>query len=179
MALPLVIGAQQSQHWHDIRIPSLAQELIFAPCTCLSTIESASFGAKRCVLLTAQVSTARPDTSEVATPEYVPGTGAALRWLKGFAGEVVEEEEWDFTGKNLSAVEHVKHLALLVGRASAAAAPNLRSLKLEETQLTVEGMAMLSGSLAGSKIQTLKCAAAEISCRDVIAPAIPTTALTV
>ena len=136
------------------------QELIFPPCTCLSTVEFHAFARKKCVLLTAQVSTARPDTREMTAPSYVPGTRVAIDWLKGFAGDVLNEEKWDFSSKNLSAVEHVSHLALLLGRARSAV-PNLHSLNLSSTQLTLEGLATLSGSLPESNVQTLKCAAAE------------------
>ena len=116
----------------------------------LTSVESARFGAKRCVLLTAQVSTARPDTSEVGTPQYVPGTRAALRWLEGFTGDVALSSGWDVSGKNLSAVEHVEHLALLIGRAGPSAAPSLRSLNLSKTQLTAAGMAVLAKGVAAS-----------------------------
>ena len=133
------------------------------PCTCLSTVEFEVFGLKKCVLLTAQVSTARPDTREMVTPSYVPGTGAAIDWLKGLAGEFLNEEQWDLSDKNLGAVEHVSHLSLLVGRAKSAA-PNLQSLNLSQTQLTMEGLATLAGSLPESKIQSLKCAAAPRVC---------------
>ena len=139
-----------------------AQELIFPPCTCLSTAEFAAFGRKKCVLLTAQVSTARPDTRDLDTPTYVPGTRAAMGWLKGLAGEVENEEVWDLSKMNLSAVEHVAHLALLIGRARAAV-PNLRSLNLTKTQLTAEGLAALAEGLPLTSITSLKCAAAERS----------------
>ena len=124
------------------------------PCTCLSTVEFEAFGRKKCVLLTAQVSTARPDTREMVTPSYVPGTRAAIDWFKGLAGDILNEEKWDLSSKNLSAVEHVSHLSLLLGRARSAA-PNLQSLDLRQSQLTVEGIATLAKGLPGSRIQSL------------------------
>ena len=94
----------------------------------------------------------------MTTPSYVPGTRAAIDWLKGLAGDVLNEERWDFSRKNLSAVEHVSHLSLLLGRARSVV-PNLHSLNLCKTQLTLEGLATLSGSLPKSNVQILKCAA--------------------
>ena len=96
----------------------------------------------------------------MATPSYVPGTRAAIDWLKGLAGDVLNEEKWDLSTKNLSAVEHVSHLSLLLGRARSAV-PNLQSLNLNRTQLTAEGLATLFASLPESNIQTLECATAE------------------
>ena len=47
-------------------------ELLFPPCTCLSTLDVAQFERKRCMLFSVQVSTARPDTHDLVTPQAVP-----------------------------------------------------------------------------------------------------------
>ena len=47
-------------------------ELIFPPCTGFTTRDFVEFGSKRCVVLSVQVSTARPDTREIKTPEHSP-----------------------------------------------------------------------------------------------------------
>ena len=57
------------------------EELLFPPCTGLACLDVSIHGRKRCVHVSAQVSTARLDTREVETPDYVPGTNTALKWV--------------------------------------------------------------------------------------------------
>jgi hypothetical protein len=112
-------------------------------------MDVASFGAKKCVVMKAQVSTARPDTGEVESPLYVPGSGEAKRWLEKLIGSV-DEEVWDLSGKNLSAAEHVSHLALLVGRGRELMAPRLHTLVIKDCQLSAEGTVLLAGSIVSN-----------------------------
>ena len=48
-------------------------------------------GVKRCLLVSPQVSTARLDTREVTTPDYVPGTADALLWANKLLGCSTDE----------------------------------------------------------------------------------------
>lgn len=125
------------------------EELLFPPCTGLSCVDVHEGGAKRCLLVRAQLSTARLDTAEVATPQHVPGTAEAQRRLADLLGAspAAERETWDLSYKALNALEHVERLALLVGRAAATAAPRLRALKLTRCQLQPAGVERLVGGL--------------------------------
>ena len=140
---------------------------LFPPCTGLSCLDVSKHGTKKCLLVNAQVSTARLDTSQVLTPAYVPGTAEALAWATALLGcsaaELAAREEWDLSEKNLSADEHVQKLALLVGRASAVAMPALRAVKLQNCQLTLSGAALLADGVAHSQITSLKCAPCPLS----------------
>ena len=52
------------------------EELLFPPCTALTCVDVLERGSKRCVLLSAQVSTAQPDTTGIAEPWTKPRTRA-------------------------------------------------------------------------------------------------------
>ena len=136
------------------------EELLFPPCTGLSCTDVSEHGAKRCLRVNAQVSTARLDTREVSAPDYVPGTTDALQWVTALLGcrkeEFVQRDEWDFSGKNLSADEHVQKLALLVGRAAAVAAPQARKLTMQNSQLTPSGAALLAVGVSRSRLISLE-----------------------
>ena len=140
------------------------EELLFPPCTGLACTDACQRGAKRCLAVSAQVSTARLDTRELAEPATVPGTADAVKWATQLLGcsaeELAAREEWDLSGKNLSALEHVEKLALLVGRAARTAAPVLRSLKMDRCQLTAEGFKLLAAGLACSRLTSVRCALA-------------------
>ena len=57
------------------------EELLFPPCTGLSVVDVTQIEAKRCLLVSVNVSTARPNTAEVLTPQSIPGTTGALSWV--------------------------------------------------------------------------------------------------
>ena len=125
------------------------EELLFPPCTGLSCRDVSQHGRKRCVLVNAQVSTARLDTREVTTPGHVPGTVAAMRWVAGMLGCTVEEvaakEAWGLNGKTLTDPELVARVALLLGRASAvhsATSVDLRGCELDAAGGKVIGEAL-------------------------------------
>ena len=122
---------------------------LFPPCTGLSCRDVYEHGAKRCLLVSAQVSTARLDTKELTTPDTVPGTADAVRWacelLGCSADELAGREVWDLQEKNLGAKEHQEKLALLIGRG--AAAPSLTTLNLAYTQLGAGGAVLLAEGL--------------------------------
>ena len=129
------------------------EELLFPPCTGLSCKDVSQHGRKRCVLVNAQVSTARLDTREVTTPGHVPGTEAAMRWVAGtLFGCTVEElgakEEWNLEKKSLVAAEHLARVALLLGRASAAHAAT--SVILDRCELGAEGAKVIGEALGVS-----------------------------
>ena len=126
------------------------EELLFPPCTGLTSCGVVERHNKRCLLLSAQVSTARPDTRDILTPEYVPGTADALQWiaeLKGYttAAALAQRAHWDLSEKNVAA--HAGRLGLLVGRASRVAAPVLKSLDLSHCQLTANCAEQLAEAL--------------------------------
>ena len=125
------------------------EELLFPPCTCLSTANVAEYGPKRCLLMSVQVSTNRPDTSEVTAPEDVPGTASALQWvavelLQTTGDELAARDTWELGGRNLQA--HAERLALLVGRGQRLV-QGLRTLKLNQCQLGKVGAAHIAGAL--------------------------------
>ena len=124
---------------------------LFPPCTGLSCRDVYEHGTKRCLLVSAQVSTARLDTKELTTPDAVPGTADAVRWASELLGcgadELAGREVWDLASKNLSAREHQEKLALLIGRAAANAAPRLTTLNLGSTQLGAGGAVLLAEGL--------------------------------
>ena len=107
-------------------------------------------------MLTAQVSTARPDTSDVTAPHYVPGTAAAVKWATGLleVETLAGHDAWDLSNKNLSATEHVAHLALLVGRAHRSIAPTLTALNLQKCQITPSGGRVLADGLFVNSVLT-------------------------
>ena len=139
------------------------EELLFPPCTGLACLDVCQHGCKRCVLVSAQVSTARLDTREVVTPDYVPGTAAAMRWVaQTILGCSVEElaakEEWGLQRKSLRELEQAQRLALLIGRAR----PSLgvRSIILEGCNLSEAGVAVVAEALKINQTLTaIKCAA--------------------
>ena len=144
---------------------------LFPPCTGLSCSGVSKHGAKRCLLVNAQVSTARLDTKELSTPSDVPGTADALRWAAELTGcgvdELAAKEKWDLQGKNLTAREHVEKLALLIGRASASAMPMLTELNLTNTQLGDGGAALLAEGLKVSgSLKEVCSASAQARPRD-------------
>ena len=140
---------------------------LFPPCTGLSCLDVYEHGVKRCLLVSAQVSTARLDTKELTTPDYVPGTADALRWASKLLGcsadEVAALEALDLKGKNLTAKEHVEKLSLLIGRAAKVAMPKLTVLDASHTKLGPEGAALLAAGLAHGPLVSVKCAAPRLS----------------
>jgi Ran GTPase-activating protein (RanGAP) involved in mRNA processing and transport len=132
------------------------EELLFPPFTGLSCTGLSQHGAKRLVQLSAQVSTARPDTREIDTPEYVPGTDAARRRVAALleldSGAAAEMQAWDLEGKVLDSTEAQAALALLLGRTSAVAAPCLRHLNLAASGLGPEGVERIAEALGRSEI---------------------------
>ena len=140
------------------------EELLFPPCTGLACLDWSQHGRKRCINVSAQVSTARLDTREVTTPDYVPGTTTAQRWIaERLVGcsveELVVKEKWDLGGKSLSDPEHCDRVVLLLDRAAAAAAPCVRSVNLERCQLGALGAEAIAKALRTNLvIQTLRCA---------------------
>lgn len=122
---------------------------LFPPCTGLSCRDVYEHRVKRCLLISAQVSTARLDTKELTTPDTVPGTADAVQWacelLGCSADELAGREVWDLEDKNLGAKEHQQKLALLIGRG--AAAPGLTTLNLSNTQLGAGGAVLLAEGL--------------------------------
>ena len=128
------------------------EELLFPPCTGLACLDASKHGRKRCVHVSAQVSTARLDTREVTTPDHVPGTTAARRWLAEVLGgcsveELTAKEAWDLSGKSLADAQLHQRVALLVGRAAAAAAPRVTVVDLSDCQLGVAGAKALAEAL--------------------------------
>ena len=128
------------------------EELLFPPCTGLACLDASKHGRKRCVHVSAQVSTARLDTREVTTPDHVPGTTAARRWLAEVLGgcsveELKAKEAWDLSGKSLADAQLHQRVALLVGRAAAAAAPRVTVVDLSDCQLGVAGAKALAEAL--------------------------------
>ena len=140
------------------------EELLFPPCTGLACLDFSQHGAKRCIRVSAQVSTARLDTREIITPDAVPGTDAAMHWvaqlLGGSAEELAMKEEWNLQGKSLTDLEHCQRVALLLGRAARAAAPHVRAVDLSGTSMSVDGVLCVAEALAkNSTIMSLRCAA--------------------
>ena len=142
------------------------EELLFPPCTGLSCKNVSQHGRKRCVLVNAQVSTARLDTREVTTPGHVPGTVAAMRWVAGtLFGCTVEElaakQDWDLKGKHLADAEHLARVALLLGRASAAHAAT--SVNLNDCKLGVEGAKVIGEALGvNTTLKSIKYVARDL-----------------
>ena len=135
------------------------EELLFPPCTSLSTVDVAQRGTKRCVLLSAQVSTNRPDVSELATPDHVPGSAAACAWLAKLLGvdvqELAQREAVDLSKRNLSHAEQQELLALAIGRGWRLL-PQLRSVNLCNTDLGASGAARLAEALVKASLTSLK-----------------------
>jgi hypothetical protein len=133
----------------------LEEELLFPPCTGLSCVGSVQAGRKRVLSVAVSVSTACPDVSEIATPDHVPGTAAALQWLGHALHSVAREVPMAFleaTAIDLSGVNceaFVGHICLLIGRAGLNALPRLRSLKLHKCQLK-DGAAGIARALSGN-----------------------------
>mmetsp|Transcript_38027 Transcript_38027/g.89004 ORF Transcript_38027/g.89004 Transcript_38027/m.89004 type:complete len:334 (-) Transcript_38027:128-1129(-) len=109
--------------------------MLFPPCTGLSVVDVSQRGAKSCVQLTAQVSTARPDTTEIETPWQLPGLPTALRWLATTlkSTSVRELSEWDFSQ---CALEDISQLELLLGCARREL-PALRAIDLSKSRKEV------------------------------------------
>jgi Ran GTPase-activating protein (RanGAP) involved in mRNA processing and transport len=126
------------------------EELLFPPCTGLSCTGYSIRGAKRLILLRPQVSTERPDTSEIITPVSIPGTRAALARVAALLAAPAEEaaasETWPLQGTNLSFLEAQEDLNLLLGRAQDQA-PSLTSVDLSATSLGDDGAAVLASGL--------------------------------
>eukprot|EP00966_Prymnesium_polylepis_P326970 7382844-Prymnesium_polylepis.2 len=101
------------------------------------------------VLLSAQVSTARPDTSNIFHPTSVPGTSAAIEWvaarLAADPAELPQIVEWDLSESGAVAGQLPK-VCMLLGRA-ASAVPSLRALVLCGCQLGDEGACSLAEAL--------------------------------
>ena len=94
------------------------EELLFPPCTGLACLDVEQHSAKRCVRVSAQVSTARLDTRELVTPTSVPGTRTALRFVAQLLGksetETASMKAWDLHGQNLSEPERVARVGVLL-----------------------------------------------------------------
>ena len=127
------------------------EELLFPPCTGLSCRSSVVEGHKRVLSVTAQVSTACPNVSDIDTPEHVPGTAAALHWLAQASGHAPEVLPYldNIDLSNVNCQAFAGHLSLLVGRA-AHALPKLRHLKLRKCQLRA-GVADLAQGLSDNR----------------------------
>ena len=109
------------------------EELLFPPCTGLACLDVSTHGGKRCVRVNAQVSTARLDTAEVATPIWVPGTAAAMEWVAQQMDvgvvELASMEKWDLESITLSDPELLLRVTLLLCRASSSVAARSADLK--------------------------------------------------
>ena len=100
-----------------------------------------------------------PNTAEIRTPSYTPGTSDAIEWvaqqLRVDAAELVERESFNLSGVNCGGGQPAAHLALLLGRARDAV-PKLRSLSLHGTHLaSEESLALLAAGVAASSLTHL------------------------
>ena len=116
---------------------------------------------KRCVLMTVQVSTNRPDTSELERPEDVPGAAAAHAWLAEYLGKTEEEvaalETLDLKDKTFEEA-HLTKLALLLGRGWRRM-PALRTLDMSGCNLGPKGARFIADALkANESLRSVKCA---------------------
>ena len=134
-------------------------ELLFPPCTGLTCYDVSQRGNKRCVMVAAHVSTARPNTAEVETPHYVPGSSQALAWaaacLHLSPDDVASKTELDMSNNNFEA--HTHKLALLVGR-SHNMVSGLSVLALNSCQLGSAGMTTISQAMASGYLVSLHAA---------------------
>ena len=130
------------------------EELLFPPCTSLMCDEYVERGRKRCVCVTAHVSTARLDTEELTTPQHVPGGAAAWAWLAETCGRGVDvlrsADEWDLSNTNLAAPELHERVAFLLGRC----VPAVRSVVLQSCALDRRGAVAFAGALTGNTVLT-------------------------
>jgi len=127
------------------------EELLFPPCTGLSVVDVAQIGAKRCLLVSVNVSTARPNTSEVLTPQYIPGTAAAMSWVgKGLrlkpGSSLADVTLLDLSSRNCHGTG-ASALGLLLGRAGSSL-PALRQLIARGAQLNDQDAAHIAAGLA-------------------------------
>ena len=91
------------------------EELLFPPCSGLECLDVSQQGMKRIIRVNAQVSTARLDTREVASPYWVPGMATTMPWfaeqLCVGVDEVATLESWNLDNKPLGG-SNVRALSL-------------------------------------------------------------------
>ena len=135
----------------------LTHRLLFPPFTGLSCVDCSERGPKKLAVVSAQVSTARPDTREIDTPATVPGTAASIARVVTLLGTTAEEvlayEEWNLDTKNLSSSADQEAFALLLGRASSKA-PKLRVVSAAQAQLGKDGAKRVADALIVNKTLT-------------------------
>ena len=82
-----------SQYTHE-------EELLFPPCTDLSCTDVSDDGSKRCIMVNAQVSTARLDTREVMNPELLRSTCQAPKRpsMRSLSYLIARRQSWRHAG---------------------------------------------------------------------------------
>ena len=127
------------------------EELLFPPCTGLACLDVSQHDRKKCIRVSAQVSTAKLDTREMQTPDDIPGAVAASTWVAAQLHTTTEElatlEQWDLS-KNRPSLKDPEALAkvvLLLGRAGAKFA--VRHLDLRGCALSEDGVKAIAEAL--------------------------------
>ena len=126
------------------------EELLFPPCTGLACLDVSQHDGKKCIRVSAQVSTAKLDTREVQTPDHVPGTLAATAWLAKQLRTTNESlaamERWDLSrNPYMRDLEALANVTLLLGRAHSNFA--VRTVDLQQCELSIAGIQMMAEAL--------------------------------
>ena len=139
-----------SQYPHEV-------ELLFPPCTCLSTVDvyPGSRGL-RCALLSANISTARPDTGKILLPTDAPGTdewNQSLLWVAGVMKvsnrDALTMKHWNLSEKEVG--PNIDDLTRLIGGGRIGV---LRSIDLSNCSLKSGSVDALAEALARNSTLT-------------------------
>ena len=126
------------------------EELLFPPCTGLACLDVSQHDRKKCIRVSAQVSTAKLDTREMQTPDDIPGAVAASTWVAAQLHTTTEElatlEQWDLSkNPHLGDPELLAKVVLLLGRAGAKF--TVRHLDLRGCALSGDGVKAIAEAI--------------------------------